>query len=108
MILGQVFGEHPDVDVSIDFRRLDVGVAQQDLDGPDVHPVRQKVRGEGMPERMGRDAPIDAALSGVSFDQKPEALTGEPRLSPRQKQGFFRGVGRRADPLKIKSEPCAR
>src|SRR4051812_32801569 len=56
-------------------RRRQLDVPEQDLDNPDVGPALQKMRGETVPERVGRDGFAD------------------PRLSPGSPTGGLQGPG---------------
>jgi hypothetical protein len=53
MKCGMHFFQPRVIDVRVDLRRGDAGVAEHFLDLPQVGPAGQKVRGEAMPERMG-------------------------------------------------------
>src|SRR4029450_12083165 len=52
------------VDVRVDLRRGDVGVAEQRLHGAQVRAVLQKVRGERMTHDVGREARVDPPAAG--------------------------------------------
>ncbi len=64
------------VDVGVELRGLDAGMAEHLLDGADVRPVREEVRGEGMAQRVRRNLPFDARLTDVVRDDAPN---GHPR-----------------------------
>ena len=49
-------------DVGIDLRRRHVHVPKQVLDAADIGPAFQQVRGETVPQRMGRDPLVELSL----------------------------------------------
>ena len=58
----------PVEDVGVDHCSLDIFVAEQFLDGPDVIAVLQQVGGERVAKGMGADTLGDAGLAGGLFD----------------------------------------
>ena len=65
-------------DMSIDLSGGNVGMAQHLLDAAEVRAMVDQVRGEGVPEHMGREPPgIDADLGRQLFQRLGEALAGQ-------------------------------
>src|SRR5690606_32447393 len=69
-------------DVRVDLRRRDVGVAQHGLERPEVRAVLEQVRGEGVPERVGRDLPAHRRLPRPGAQTLPEVLARHWPPSP--------------------------
>ena len=49
--------------MGIDHCRLDVLMAEKNLNRPDIVPVLQQIRGEGMPKRVAADASDETSLT---------------------------------------------
>src|SRR6266567_1923625 len=70
----------------VDLRRGDVRMAKHQLDGSEVRSVLQKMRGEGVPQHMGRDMRLDPGLPRVFDDLHPERLAGHRPAAIGQKK----------------------
>ncbi len=70
--------------MSVDLRRLNVVVAQQELNVPNARPASQQVGRATMAEAMNIDS--QAQLSRVAFDDLLEHMVREPVARPRQPQ----------------------
>ena len=64
--------EVPAIDVGVDLRRRDAGVAEHLLDGAEVRAAFEEVRREGVAQRVGVDVLLDAGESGVFLYQAPD------------------------------------
>ena len=70
-----VYGLQPrGIDVRIDLRRGDAGVAQHLLHLPQVGPAGKHVRGETVPHGVGTDLRRRTGAEGVAFHQFPDPL----------------------------------
>ncbi len=49
-------------EVGVDLRGADAGMPQQDLDDAEINPLQEHLRGKGVPERVRRKSPVEAAL----------------------------------------------
>ncbi len=47
------------IGMEIPFRRANVGMSHQSLDGPQIIPIIKKRRGKGMPHHVGMDSLLD-------------------------------------------------
>jgi hypothetical protein len=65
------------VDLSVDLRSGDVGVAEELLDHADVHAAAQHVRREAVTQRVRRHSPEDARLVRITLEYQPETLAGQ-------------------------------
>src|SRR5690242_11686584 len=54
----------PSRQVQVDARRLQIGMPHQDLDGRQIGAVLQQVRGEAVPEHVGRNTFLEAGVPG--------------------------------------------
>jgi hypothetical protein len=70
----------PVQDVGRDHRGRDVRVVKQLLDGPDIVPVLEQVRGEGVTERIRRGA-LDASGSGFHGTSRGSAAGAHLRAA---------------------------
>ena len=94
-------------DARVDLGRRDVGVPQHHLEGPQVRPVLEQVRGEGVPDHVGREARADPGLAPVARDQLPEALPRHRRPASREKEvGRAPAVERGPTDLEVPHEPA--
>src|SRR5215470_6022044 len=64
-------------DVRVTLRRAEPAVAQELLDEAQVRPLAQHVRGEGVPERVGSHAPVDAGGAGPPPHDAVDAPRGQ-------------------------------
>ena len=62
--------------MSVDLGRGDVGVTEHHLHGAQIGAIFQKVRGEGVPEHVRRNAAGETGLPCVLRDLHPERLPG--------------------------------
>ena len=70
------------VDMRVYLRRADVRVAEKLLDGPYVRPVREHVRGEGMPEDVEKEKISAKVENGVLYIDIPKLVKEEaPKVS---------------------------
>src|SRR5215208_37398 len=74
------------VDVGVDLRRGDVGVAEHLLHGAQVGAALQQVGGEGVAERVGRDVLLDSGSLDVLLQDLPGAHAGEGRAAGVEQQ----------------------
>ena len=65
------------IDVSIDLRRRDIGVAQHRLDRSQVRASFKQVRGERMTLGMRRDSLINACDQRITAHELPKALSAQ-------------------------------
>ena len=80
------FAEARGIDVRVYLRGRDVRVAEKLLDGPYVRPVREHVRGEGMPEDVRRNpGGIDPGRGRPILDYLENPLARELAPEPRHK-----------------------
>jgi len=68
-------------DVSVDFRRADVRVAEQFLNHPQVRTVLQQVRRETVPQHVRRDVALDARAANAILDAQPQRDGSERRAA---------------------------
>ena len=61
------------VDVRVDLRRRDVGVAEQLLDDAQVRAVAEQMCGEGMAQEVGVDLCLDPGEAGSILHDLPDA-----------------------------------
>ena len=74
------------VDVGIYLGGGNIGMAQHDLDGPEVGPVFEQVGGERVPEGMRADLFVDAGREDVFLNDLPEAEPGHWLCASGKKQ----------------------
>jgi hypothetical protein len=70
---GQALG----IDVGIDFRGGDVGMAQQFLDHAQVGTMAEQVGGKRVPQQVGIDILLDPGPMHGLLDDSPEARGGQ-------------------------------
>src|SRR5215470_16872478 len=69
--------------VRVDHRRADVVVSQELLDGADVAPVLEQVRGERVPKRMGRRTlPKVRLANGLEYRSLQDGLVQMMATAP--------------------------
>jgi hypothetical protein len=66
------------LDVGVDFRGRDVGMAEQELHGAQVGPALQQVGGEAVAHGVRRDLGAHPGHEGIALDELPHGLTREP------------------------------
>ena len=64
-------------ELGINLRGRDIGMAQHFLHILELRAVFQKVRSEGVAERVGRNVFLNIGLLRIGFDDFPEALPGK-------------------------------
>ena len=70
-------------DMGIDLGRREIGMAEQGLDHPQVGPMRQQMRGEGMAQDMRRDkGRRNPRQHRHILDQTVKILPGQMPLAP--------------------------
>src|SRR2546430_9379301 len=75
-----VIGVHQtaEVDVRVALRRREARVAEELLDGPEIGPRAEQMRGEGVAERVRRGFGGRAARQHVTVHEAPDAPCREP------------------------------
>lgn len=73
MHLSQTSG----LDMGVDLRGAQIGMAEQFLDNPQVRSIRKEVRGERMPQQMRIDRPGQARDSRILLGELPDSLGRE-------------------------------
>ena len=64
--------------MGVDLRRADVGVAEHLLEGAQVAPAGEEVRGERVAQRVRAHPVLQAGRAGMPADDLVQALTGQP------------------------------
>lgn len=65
------------IDVGVDLRRRDIGVAEHFLDHAQVRAVGEQVRGKAVPHLVRMDVLFEAAGRGAFEEDAAQALAGE-------------------------------
>src|SRR3989454_881135 len=84
-------------DMGVSLRGGEGGMAEQLLDGAQVRPGVEKVGGERMAQRVGRDLPLDGAGQDVPVHDPPHASGVEARSPEIEKQGVLSAPGSRLE-----------
>ena len=74
-------------DVGIDLGGRNIGVAEQGLNRTKVCAIHEKVRSEGMPERVWTDMLGDAGHASIFFDDAFDRASGEAAMITRSVDG---------------------
>ena len=74
------------VDVRVDLRCGDAGVAQHFLDLPQIGSAGKQMRGETMPHGVGTDIASDSCDMSILFNQFPNRLASHSSSRSGQKQ----------------------
>jgi hypothetical protein len=77
------------INVRIDLRCREVRVPQHLLESPEVGTAFEEVRGEGVTERVGRDAFLNARSTRTSFDHIPRTDARQWTAAGIQKEHAF-------------------
>ena len=92
MELSMHFFQPRVLDMSVDLRRLDAGVAEHFLDQSQVRAAGQQVRRETVPQTVWADLGIDSGAASIAFDQPPQ-LNAIHGIAAARKEQRLGGIG---------------
>jgi len=72
------------IDVSVDLRRGDAGVAEKLLNLAEVGSAGEQVGGEAMAEGVGANVGAGADAADVAFDEQPNCFAPQPFAAARE------------------------
>src|SRR5437867_7137118 len=95
------------IDVRVDLRRRDVGVAEHHLHGSQVGAALQQMRREGVTQHVRAELAPETDRASVLLEDLPEALPAHPSAPAVEEQRRLRGPTQktRSGPVEIRADP---